>query len=392
MSEPVFHSQDANNPQPISSEPSGNTEEILHDKRENLELPANEEDSIFQPRSIDEVDTNDLGTQSVHIYTADIKMHQEEMSIPTNETLITEEQSDIQENNLETPPPLDIDNMGPGEQLAYYRVQKRLSKQHVADKLYLSLHVVKLLEADDYSQLPPPIFVRGYIRNYSKILEISAEPLVEAYERRASKKYSPTNIRPQVKKEDETSSGDSWFKILTSVILMVALVLMALWQIYPPDSTFITPEEDNPEETVIAIHSIPIETNGSEGNENTYTPPSEDNGETENTSDNPDNGNTSTETQTTPVENANTAQQETVNSNTFSLSLTRDTWMRINDASGKALFNGIGKAGKQVSIEGKPPFNLKVGHAQGVTLEYKGTAVPLKDHPNRRGLTFTVGN
>ena len=393
MSEP-FHSQevddkDINLYSRSSTLNQEKTEEDVNNKPESMEEATH---LNYQPRSIDDIDTNDLGTQSVNIYATDIQTSQEE-SYSSSETMSGEnaEQIDISEENEETPPPIDVENMGPGEQLAYYRTQRRLSKQHIADKLYLSPRVIKFLEADDYKQLPPSIFVRGYIRNYAKILEIPAEPLLESYERRASQKFSPTHhhVRPQVKKEDETTSGDSWFKILTSVILMVALVLMALWQIYPPDSTLPVPEEDPNEETVIAIHSIPIETDGSENDDNAYTPPSEGNGETENTSDTPTNTNGNNTANTPPT--VNPAPKPAVNPNVFTLSLSRDTWMKISDAEDKTLFNGIGKAGKQVSLEGKPPFNIKVGHTQGITLEYKETTMSLKDYPNRRGRTFIIG-
>ena len=70
----------------------------------------------------------------------------------------------------------------PGRVLQEERTRRKLDLEAVARQLRLSLTQVKALEADEYDKLPGTTFVRGFIRNYARILEIDAEPLLARYE------------------------------------------------------------------------------------------------------------------------------------------------------------------------------------------------------------------
>lgn len=70
----------------------------------------------------------------------------------------------------------------PGRVLQDERKRRNLDLEAVARQLRLSLTQVKALEADEYDKLPGTTFVRGFIRNYARILEIDAEPLLARYE------------------------------------------------------------------------------------------------------------------------------------------------------------------------------------------------------------------
>ena len=65
----------------------------------------------------------------------------------------------------------------PGRVLADARVAKGMTLAEVAAQLKLSPSQVTALEADDYASLPGPVFVRGFIRNYARLLEQDAEQL-----------------------------------------------------------------------------------------------------------------------------------------------------------------------------------------------------------------------
>ncbi len=52
----------------------------------------------------------------------------------------------------------------------------------MAAKLHLPERQLDALERDDYQQLPPPAFVRGYLRAYARELEIDSDDIVAAYD------------------------------------------------------------------------------------------------------------------------------------------------------------------------------------------------------------------
>ena len=72
--------------------------------------------------------------------------------------------------------------LGPGAQLARVRAERGLTLEDLAQALNLSLTTLRALEADDLSRLPSPIFVRGYLRAYARLLLVPSAPVLAAFE------------------------------------------------------------------------------------------------------------------------------------------------------------------------------------------------------------------
>ena len=68
---------------------------------------------------------------------------------------------------------------GPGVALQAARQARKLSVPQVADRLKLSSAVVTALEANDWERLPAPVFVRGYVRAYARLMGLPAEELLD---------------------------------------------------------------------------------------------------------------------------------------------------------------------------------------------------------------------
>ncbi len=75
---------------------------------------------------------------------------------------------------------------GPGQTLADSREAKGLTIADVATRLNVTEAIVNGLERDDYTNLPPTIYTRGYLRNYANLLEIDPEPLLERHKQLTS--------------------------------------------------------------------------------------------------------------------------------------------------------------------------------------------------------------
>jgi len=65
--------------------------------------------------------------------------------------------------------------VGPGARLSTARVAQGLSLGDVARQLKLSVRQVEALERDDYDAFPSHVFVRGFLRNYTKLLRIDLD-------------------------------------------------------------------------------------------------------------------------------------------------------------------------------------------------------------------------
>lgn len=111
---------------------------------------------------------------------------------------------------------------GPGRRLRLAREDRGLSMAEVADALHLSRAMVEALEADDYDNLPPATFVKGYLRAYGEYLALDEEPLVQAYERYAQSEDSRP-LTPAVGTESAGKRRRRWlWLVLALVILVVA--------------------------------------------------------------------------------------------------------------------------------------------------------------------------
>ena len=71
---------------------------------------------------------------------------------------------------------------GIGATLKAAREAAGLGLGEVADRLKLSLRQLEAIERDDFDSLPGATFVRGFVRNYARFLEVDSEPLMKALE------------------------------------------------------------------------------------------------------------------------------------------------------------------------------------------------------------------
>lgn len=82
----------------------------------------------------------------------------------------------------QAPPP--VEALGtPGPELREARGRMKLSTADVGRQLKLHPRQVEALERDDYSALPGPVFVRGFMRNYARLVGLDGEVLIAAAEK-----------------------------------------------------------------------------------------------------------------------------------------------------------------------------------------------------------------
>lgn len=67
---------------------------------------------------------------------------------------------------------------GFGAQLKAGREARGLAVADVAAKLKLTGRQVEALEAEDLSHLPNPVFVRGFVRNYARLVDLDPDSLI----------------------------------------------------------------------------------------------------------------------------------------------------------------------------------------------------------------------
>ncbi len=118
-------------------------------------------------------------------------------------------------------------NTTPGEFLSAARLEKGYTIDYVAGKLHLRVRTLELLEADDYKSLPEPVFIKGYIRAYSKFLGVSPEPLLDTFNQTYRSDRHPERTLWQSRRE--TNHAEHAIRWVTGFFALIVLVAVAMW-------------------------------------------------------------------------------------------------------------------------------------------------------------------
>lgn len=119
-------------------------------------------------------------------------------------------------------------NNRPGAQLAAVRTAKGYTVEDIASRLNLRVRVIELLEADDYSNMPNSVFVKGYLRGYAKLVELNADALLETYNRNFLVEQQ-TEKPPLWQSRRDTGRGERFIRWTTTLFGLVVLVSVAIW-------------------------------------------------------------------------------------------------------------------------------------------------------------------
>ncbi|MBC7945497.1 MAG: helix-turn-helix domain-containing protein [Burkholderiales bacterium] len=80
----------------------------------------------------------------------------------------------------------------PGQRLAAAREARGLSIEDVVRHTKLSRRQVMALESDAHDQLPGPVFVRGFMRNYARHLQLDPAPLLATLDAKSAPAVIPS--------------------------------------------------------------------------------------------------------------------------------------------------------------------------------------------------------
>lgn len=255
----------------------------------------------------------------------------------------------------------------PGQVLAAARKAQNLGVDDVARQLRLSVKQVEALEAGQFDRLPGPVFVRGFIRNYAKLLRLDPDRLVEA---------AAASLPSRVEQEATPPSHDIPFPqarrrrwpvyVFASVLIVAGL---AAYEFYwgesrvtvtrtapLPDSTPVgQPSLEQPQAAQPQIpQEAPVEPGAEVGGGLQAQPPAP----------------------------APLSQQPATAPGLGRLAFVfeRESWVQVRDRDGKTILLRHNPAGTAQQVEGLPPLTLVIGNAHGVKLTYNDRAVDLSPH------------
>lgn len=286
--------------------------------------------------------------------------------------------SDVDTVSESAAPPAQEPALRPGRALAEARASRNQTVAEIAQQLKLSASQVEALEADDYARLPGPVFVRGFVRNYARLMDLDSEALVAALTMPSDPLAAGAAIPHSHNIPFPDGHGARW-PIFAALIAVLAGIVVLFEFVYtsPPAAVTVMPapkaETQSPVESVSAPVVLPPQTDASAP--------------------------VATEPAAEPASSAAPAQQVPITAPPaakragaaeMKMVFERQSWVEIRDREDRIVFSQLNPAGAVQIVQGVPPLNVVIGNAGGVKLTYNGRSVDLAPHTKVEVARFTL--
>ena len=118
----------------------------------------------------------------------------------------------------------------PGRRLRVHRQAKGLEVERIATQMHLRPAVVEALEQDRYDELPGPVFVIGYLRNYARLVGLDPQPLIEAYRATNPGMEAPApRVSTAPAPRPEIGSSHVLVRLVSLALIAGVIALLVLW-------------------------------------------------------------------------------------------------------------------------------------------------------------------
>ena len=270
-----------------------------------------------------------------------------------------------------------IDAYSAGQILAAAREHQKLSIPDVARNLKIAVRQVEALEADAYDKLPGMTFVKGFVRNYAKLLQLDPEPLLATLQ--DSLPQEPTQAISSHNEGIELSSGapKRW---LWAVVVILAVVIAIPLLVYELLHTDVNPlpqafKANAPSAVAPVVPkrqekpAVPLQVPRQPVPEAPISPlppalQQEQAGV----------GSPSlAPAQPQPAGAATVAEGR----GAIKMAFSQDAWVEIRDKDKKIIFSRLNPGGTEQIVRGDPPFSIVIGNAANVRITYNEKPVDL---------------
>ncbi len=275
----------------------------------------------------------------------------------------------------------------------------------VAEQLHLSRVMVHALEEENYEVLPARVFVRGYYRNFARLVGAPVEVVLKEFGQLCPEGEDcsvPPAVAQGVRKEIHSSHG--LVRLATWLIAIALITVFGLWwksyldkesaleesiaQTVPAvemeeiaPAAVAAPVQTAPQTPVVASPAEAMEKSPEVVVDDAPVPLTE-----------TENGASSGESEA-PAPAGENEQQAAVQPRVL-LSFSGDCWVDVRDSSRSFKLVGRRQAGDKYELKGKPPYKMVLGNARNVSITIDGRPFDLAPYTkgNVAKLTFNPTN
>lgn len=121
-----------------------------------------------------------------------------------------------------------------GQILKEEREKKFYEIEEVEKATKIRKELLEALEEGNWAKLPPPTFIQGFIKNYSKFLGLDSEKLLAIFRREFSdQKHPPKILQAWIDPLDKKKFHITPTKVISGLVLVLVVIFFAyLWVEY----------------------------------------------------------------------------------------------------------------------------------------------------------------
>lgn len=258
-----------------------------------------------------------------------------------------------------------------GLSLKQARESTGMTASEVAEKLLISVDIIKAIDNSDAESLPAATFTQGYIRSYARILQINADEAIQAYNEviPSGKQVLTPNSVLSSKKSASSGSHKSAMMLITT-IMVVGLVFWAYDNFYKipkfeSDQFSLQSDLQDETDTSMGFQSDAVTDYNDDQTIDLVLPEESPDSEVM-----PDTAQASDETGM--LENIQPEVEPEVvigsGKDVVVIMATEDSWCEVIDANGKKLAFQVIRGDQKMTLKGNAPFKVVLGNASKVEI------------------------
>lgn len=266
-----------------------------------------------------------------------------------------------------------------GQILRGTREAQGVTLDAAAGRLRLMHRQIEAMERDDFESLGQPVFARGFVRNYARLLGLAPESLLARMDGAPVEPVGVSHAEPLQPRSWLTSP---WLILsLLGLVGMVAVpVALYLWLNSEtgnaPDNQPSSPAQSHPAPVVAtAPVAAPAEETAVPTVPSAPPLPATP---------------AAAGAEPGPGAGAPAATELAADGSVVHLQFGGESWTEIRDAGGRMLLRQLNPADSNADIHGQPPFDVVIGNASQVRMTYNGRPIDLKPFTDATVARFTL--
>lgn len=285
-----------------------------------------------------------------------------------------------------------------GRTLRDAREAQGMTQEDAAARLRLMHRQIAAMEADEFESLGQPVFARGFVRNYARLLGLKPEMLLAHMEGAPAEPAAVTYVMPP---QPRSWLSSPWLVLLLlGLLVVVALPVALYWWLNEGEDELISRVPSAvqvdpvplPVSAQAAEVAAPVAEVAAPVAEPAPVPPAAADTSAPPATPEP------VPAPATPAAPANgpgeaaapEASSVAGANGVLHLEFGGDAWVEIRDASGRMLHRQLNPAGSSVNVPGQPPFDLVIGNAAQARMTYNGRPIDLKPFIGLTVARFTL--